>query len=207
MFALTPPVKKHTLGIDLTYPLLSQARYEQNSGELIYRYYLSDRLFIHESAGFSQFNWVTTGNPLPQITKLNGYFNRAGLHFQFYKPYWFKRSQFKKTPTNENASIGLNFLTGIYNYQLRYNTYGQLLLPYQVNEKGKLAYAGIEVQMSLKLFNINNFQLNYMMRYGLLKTSKTVRDFDKIAALPGTGINNDPAEYGEVLGLYALYRF
>jgi len=25
--------------------------------------------------------------------------------------------------------------------------------------------------------------------------------------LPGAGINNDPVEYVEVLGLYALYRF
>lgn len=207
IFALTPPLKKHTVGLDLTTPILSQLRHEQNSAELIYRYHLSDRLFIHESAGFSQYSYEYNGNPLPQMSKLNGYFNRAGLHVQLYKPYLLNRTQFKKTPNNEVASIGLNLLTGIYSYQLRYNTYGQLLRPYQVNDKGKLAYAGIEVQMSLTLFKIKNFQLQYMMRYGMLKTSKTVRDYDKIAALPGTGINNDPVEYGEVLGLYALYRF
>lgn len=205
--ATTPSLKRHTLGIDLTYPILSAARNEHTSGELIYRNHISDRLFIHESAGFSFYNYVSNGNPLPQMTKLNGYFNRAGLHFQFYKPYWFNRSQFKKTSEREYASVGLNLLTGIYNYQLRYDTYGQLLTPYQVNDKGKLAYAGIEFQMSLKLFNVKNFQLNYMLRYGVLKTSKSVRDFEKIAALPGTGINKDPVEYGEVLGLYALYRF
>lgn len=205
--ATTPSLKKHTLGVDLTYPILSAARNEHTSGELIYRNHISDRLFIHESAGFSLYNDVSNGNPLPQITKLNGYFNRAGLHYQFYQPYWFQRSQFKKTPDKEYASIGLNVLTGIYNYQLRYNTYGQLLSPYQVNDKGKLAYAGLEVQVSLKLFNINNFQLNYMMRYGRLMTTKSVKDFEKIKALPGAGINNDPIEYGEVLGLYALYRF
>lgn len=205
--AQTPAQKKHSLGIDLTYPIYAGIRYEQKAFEVIYRNYLSNRWFIHESAGFATRNDESPGNPFPQLTKLNGYFNRAGIHFQLYKSHWFNRSLYKRTTEEESGSIGINLLTGVQSYQLRYNTYGQLLLPYQVNDKGKLAYAGMEVQLSSRLLRIENFQLNWTLRYGLLYTTKQYKDFEKISALPGTGINRDSKEYGEFIGVYALYRF
>lgn len=207
MGVMKPPAKKHTLGVDLTYPILASFRYEQRAFEGFYRYYLSDRFFIHESAGVANRNYESKGNPLPQLTKYNGFFNRAGVHFQLYKPYWFNRKKFEKTSEKESSSIGLNLLTGIQSYQLRFNTYGQILQPYQVNEKGKLAYVGLEAQWSFSILRIENFQLNYMLRYGRLYTTKKSSNFEKFAALAGTGINNDPLEYVEPLGLYALYRF
>ena len=207
MAVMQPPAKKHTLGVDLTYPMLANLRYEQGAFEVFYRYHLSDRIFIHESVGVANRNTEYQGNPLPQLTKYNGFFNRAGVHFQLYKPYWFNRKNFEKTSVKESSSIGLNLLTGVQSYQLRFNTYGQLLLPYQVNEKGKLAYVGLEAQWSFNILRIENFQLNYMLRYGRLFTTKKSVNFERFAALAGTGINNDPFVYVEPLGLYALYRF
>jgi len=207
MAVMQPPARKHTLGVDLTYPMLANVRYEQRAFEMFYRYHLSDRIFIHESVGVANRNSEFKGDPLPQLTKYNGFFNRAGVHFQFYKPFWFKRKKFEKTSEKESSSIGLNLLTGIQSYQLRFNTFGQLLQPYQVNEKGKLAYVGLEAQWSFNILRIENFQLNYMLRYGRLFTSKQSANFERFAALAGTGSNNDPIEYVEPLGLYALYRF
>lgn len=199
--------KKHSIGIDVTYPILANTRCQQTAFEVLYRHYINDRWFIHESAGLSNRNDESIGNPFPQITKLNGFFNRAGIHFQLYKPYWFNKELYKHSSDEEIGSVGINLLTGILSYQLRYDTRGQLLLPYQVNDKGKLAYAGLELQLSRRLLRIENFQLNWTMRYGMLYVSKAVKDFDKISALPGTGINNNSKEYGEFIGLYALYRF
>ena len=56
MAVMQLPANKHTLGVDLTYPMLANLRYEQGAFELFYRYHLSDRFFIHESVGVANRN-------------------------------------------------------------------------------------------------------------------------------------------------------
>lgn len=204
--AFEKPTKKYALGIDLGYTLWSSVRADQDGIELIYRHYLNDRFYIHESAGLAFYNEKSQGKPLEQYRNFNGYFNRIGVHYQFYKPHWFHRSKFKRDYENERNSFGFNILAGALDFKYRLNATGPLLVPYQVSGNDKYAFVGIEAQANVILLKIEGFQLIWMTRFGVLKPNKKVTFIDYTTPFPGSSLQGEPT-YGEIIGFNALYRF